>query len=174
MEYYACLLEAENRGFPTVDDAMVGAKDLKLSWSCAFSEEEPVVRSNIRYERACILYNVAALQSYLATSEDLATKDGRSKAIKLFGAAADHIRHLRTELMDGPSKDTDPSADLSAPCLSMCEYINLAQGQLCAYEAATNRPTQLHGLLAKIAVAAADLYNDALELLSGSDRQSAS
>jgi len=163
MEYYACLLEAENRGFPTADDAMVGAKDLKISWTCAFSEEEPVVRKNIRYERACVLYNVAALQSYLAATEDLSTKDGRSNAMKLFGAAATTFRHLRTDLMDGPSKDTDPSADLSAPCLSMCEYINLAQGQMCAYEAATNRPTQLHGLLAKIAAAAADLYNTALE-----------
>mmetsp|Transcript_15438 Transcript_15438/g.36871 ORF Transcript_15438/g.36871 Transcript_15438/m.36871 type:complete len:151 (+) Transcript_15438:59-511(+) len=48
MEYHACLLEAEKRGFPTVDDAMVGAKELKISWNCAFGEEEPIVRSNIR------------------------------------------------------------------------------------------------------------------------------
>ena len=60
MEYHACLLEAERRGFPTLDDAMIGAKELKLTWNCAFGEEGPIVRSNVRYERACVMFNVAS------------------------------------------------------------------------------------------------------------------
>ena len=163
MEYHACLLEAERRGFPTLDDAMIGAKELKLTWNCAFGEEEPIVRSNVRYERACVMFNVASLQSYIGASQDISTKEGRSKAIKMFGMAATTFGHLRTDLMEGESKDDNPSADLSPPALLMSEYINLAQGQYCAYEAATNRPTQMHGLLAKIAAAAADLYGKALE-----------
>jgi len=163
MEYHACLLEAEKRGFPTVDDAMVGAKELKISWNCAFGEEEPIVRSNVRYERACVLFDVASLQSFMGATEDISTKEGRSKATKMFGMAATTFGHLRRELMDGECRDENPSADLSSPALRMCEHINLAQGQYCAYEAATNRPTQLHGLLGKIAAATADLYGSALE-----------
>jgi len=163
MEYHACLLEAEERGFPTVDDAMVGAKELKLSWNSAFGEEEPIVRSNVRYERACVLFNVASLQSYIGSMQDMSNKEGRAKAINMFGSAATTFGHIRLALMDGESKDENPSADLSPPALLMSEYINLAQGQYCAYEAATNRPTQLHGLLRKIAAAAADLYGSALE-----------
>uniref|UniRef100_A0A7S0B0Q7 BRO1 domain-containing protein n=1 Tax=Minutocellus polymorphus TaxID=265543 RepID=A0A7S0B0Q7_9STRA len=163
MEYHACLLEAEKRGFPTVDDAMVGAKELKISWNCAFGEEEPIVRSNVRYERACVLFDVASLQSFMGATEDISTKEGRSKATKMFGMAATTFGHLRRELMDGECRGENPSADLSSPALRMCEHINLAQGQYCAYEAATNRPTQLHGLLGKIAAATADLYGSALE-----------
>ena len=162
MEYHACLLEAEKRGFPTVDDAMAGAKELKISWNCAFGEEEPIVRRNIRYERTSVLFNVASLQSYMGALEDISSKEGRSNAIKMFGQAASTFDHLRTDLMDGEGKDENPSADLSSPALLMCEHINLAQGQYCAYEAAINRPTQLHALLAKIAAAAADLYGSAL------------
>ena len=162
MQYHACLLEAENRGFPLLDDAAVGATELKLSWACAFSEEEPIIRSNIRYERACVLYNVAALKSHLAASEDLATKEGRSRAKLMFGQTASTLAHLRTELMAGSSKDPAPSADLSEPTLLMCEHIQLAQGQVCVYEAATSRSSTIHGLLAKIAMAASQLYGEAL------------
>mmetsp|Transcript_16438 Transcript_16438/g.33674 ORF Transcript_16438/g.33674 Transcript_16438/m.33674 type:complete len:403 (-) Transcript_16438:206-1414(-) len=162
-EYHACLLEAEDRGFPTTDDELVGSKDLRVSWESALGEERAVSRSNLRYERCCALFNVAALHSYRAAQEDhRGSKEGRSRAMRLHGKAAATLEHLRTELMAGPSADANPSADLTEPCLLMLESAERAQGQLCAYEAAAARPEPHHALLAKIAMGAADLYGEAL------------
>ena len=163
-EYHACLLAAERRGFPTLDDDLVGATQLKSSWNCAFGEEKPVTRSNLRYERSCALFDVAALHSFRASSEDHRnSKEGRSRALKRYGKAAATLAHLRTELMLGESADRNPSADLTEPCLLMFECSMKAQGQLGFYEAAAARPEPMHALLAKLATGAADLYGEALK-----------
>lgn len=158
MEYHAILIEGENLGFPVEDE--FGQTDLNVSWNCAFQRNgQKMKRSNIRYERICVLFNIAAFETYLATKVDFFSKPGLQSAIQRYNAAAGIMRHIRTELL--PSKETQKtSLDLSRPCLEMCEKIALAQAQACVYE--FSKYEFSNNVLAKIAMGACELYGEAI------------
>eukprot|EP00560_Eucampia_antarctica_P006974 CAMPEP_0197829046 /NCGR_PEP_ID=MMETSP1437-20131217/5523_1 /TAXON_ID=49252 ORGANISM="Eucampia antarctica, Strain CCMP1452" /NCGR_SAMPLE_ID=MMETSP1437 /ASSEMBLY_ACC=CAM_ASM_001096 /LENGTH=344 /DNA_ID=CAMNT_0043430521 /DNA_START=224 /DNA_END=1258 /DNA_ORIENTATION=+ len=177
-EYHACLLDCGLRNFPCTekDVSSNGAlvADLKLSWKSAFVNVDQeldanmTVRSNLTYERSCVLWNIAALESYCAAvHEDWKTKDGRAGALRRYGIAAAILKHIRLNLIDDANGDDGCSPDLSPQCLHMCERLMLAQGQMACYEAAkirsltANQP--MHNLLAKLAVGVADFYNEVLK-----------
>lgn len=108
MEYYAALVQCENYNFPIRDGI---ATELQLSWDCALefdaemtaasAASAPTSRSNIRYERACVLFNIAALHSYLASQEDGTDKPGLDRAMKRYKVAAALFKHLREKVMTG-------------------------------------------------------------------------
>lgn len=177
-EYHACLLACceQPANFPSIESNAESngahVADLKLSWKSAFQnlDDEPqeMVRANLTYERCCVLWNVAALESYCAAvHEDWRTKDGRAAALKRYGVAAAILKHIRLNLMDNATGESGYcSPDFSPQCLKMCERLMLAQGQMACYEAAKVRSltaTQpMHQLLAKLAVSVADYYNQVL------------
>ena len=176
-EYHACLLACEARNFPkSEEDAnKTGATNvnLQLSWKSAFThvdeELDPIIRANLTYERCCVLWNIAALESYCAAvHDDWKTKEGRASALKRYGVAAAILKHIRIDLIEDANIDDDvSSADLTPQCLHMCERLMLAQGQMACYEAAKVRcltaNPPMHQLLAKLAVGAADFYNQVLK-----------
>ena len=127
---------------------------------------QPMVRSNIRHERICILFNIGALESYLASTENLLSKQGLAKAAQRYNTSAGIFHHIRTELID--SKDPNPSIDLSPACLEMCEKLLSAQGQACVYDMARTNSKQMHSILAKLAMGAAELYGECI--LKANDR----
>lgn len=176
-EYHACLLACESRNFPTsekeADQTGATSVHLQLSWKSAFvhidEEADPIIRANLTYERCCVLWNIAALESYCAAiHEDWKTKEGRAAALKRYGIAAAILKHIRIDLLSLANVDEDvTSADLTPQCLYMCERLMLAQGQMACYEAAKIRSLTadppMHPLLAKLSVAVADFYNQVLK-----------
>lgn len=160
------LMECERIGVPIKDD--LGQTDLDILWECAFQRGgQPMRRSNIRHERTCVLFNIAALESYLASTEDLNTKQGLAKAVQRYNNAAGMFHTIKTQLL--PKRDPHPSIDLSPPCISMCESLLLAQAQACIYDMArSTSSTPLPSLLAKLAMAAAEYYGETV--LHANDR----
>lgn len=168
MEYQALLEECENCGFPVKDGE---ALELELGWECAFERDgQMMIRSNVRHERICVLFNIAALESYQASKEDLTTKEGLLSAVKKYNACAGIFRRVRTDLLfPPPDHDPDPSNDLSPSCLEMCEKVVSAQAQACVYDTARIHTKAHPSLLAKLAMGAAELFGEAL--LLGSERR---
>jgi len=148
--YHASLVEAENSGFPLTDYGTVGhagiegsgnAINLEVTWKSAFESTRTVRRANLRFERACVLFNIAALESYMAAEADRSTKSGTDLACKLFQNAAGIFQYLRKMKIDDPTNSRpDPEnnhklcVDFSNSCLSMLEYLMLAQAQACMFE----------------------------------------
>lgn len=162
MEYQAVLKKCEDVGFPVRDGE---ALELELGWDCAFERDgQLMIRSNIRHERICVLFNVAALESYLASKEDLSTKAGLVAAVKKYNVCAGIFRHLTTHLLPQQPPDVNPSNDLSVPCLSMCEKLTSAQAQSCIYDVARVHTRAKPSVLAKLAMGAAELFGEALLL----------
>ena len=67
--------------------ALINQINLPIPYSPAFplnSQATPLVLSNLQYERANILYNLAALYSNLAASEDRSHGDGIKRALAHF------------------------------------------------------------------------------------------
>eukprot|EP00957_Ditylum_brightwellii_P004356 330447-Ditylum_brightwellii.AAC.1 len=163
----------------------------RIEWSCPFqstgspsSHPSSVIstptttknydeQQNIRYERCSVLFNIAALESHLAKKEHDTHGNDQKKAltaaVSKFHTAASILEYLRTNVIP-PSLDLERQVnhdgtklDLSPAVLSMCEYAMLAQGQCCIYETAKLRPKPMHIMLAKIAIGAAELFDEALE-----------
>jgi len=179
VEYHACLVECERREFPTCGRyAQVnGSVDARLEfwWKDAFVSNDGhdensltvASKSHFHYERACVLWNIAALYTYRASQQDWSTKEGRTVVHLSYLLAARIFHHIRTVLLKETSH-ASLTSDLSPGSLSMCQSICLSQGQLCAYEALKIRLGQdplsipTHALLSKVAAGVAQHYDDAL------------
>lgn len=159
IEYHAALVELESLDFPLEDYKMEG---FKVDWECAFKKgDETTTRYNIAYERACILYDIASMESYLASQSNFQTKEGIKSAIHRYNATAGIFLHIRKNLL---LLDPKPSLDLTPVCLEMCETLMLAQAQSCIYDMAGSNPTPNHSILAKLAIGVSDLYVEAIKL----------
>jgi len=139
--YHASLVEAESRGFPAADDYPEGPEDT-VAWTSAFGTGKTVHRAGIRTERACVLFSVAALESYMGAY--LTTRVGAYAAIWRYQNAAGMFKHIREMEVDSTASIPDgdgPCSDLSSGCLSALEFLMLAQAQTCIYEKIAERWT---------------------------------
>lgn len=155
-EYHATLLEFEKRGFPTVDDEHNG---ISLTWRGAFATRQEETHYSLVYDRACTMWNVAALQSSLASTADCKNKDGCKEAISLSQSAAGILATLR-QLVENDDYST---VDFSASMISFWEKIFVAQGQLTIYKMCNlgDGTVRQHTTLAYLVQAAASLVSEA-------------
>jgi len=179
IEYHACLVECERRGFPTSGryaevNGSIAAR-IEFWWMDAFvskdgHDEDSLsvsTKSHFHYERACVLWNIAALYTYRASQQDWSTINGRTIVHSSYLHAARILNYVRTELL-AETPAASLTSDLSPDCLSMVQSVCLAQGQLCAYIALKERlakdpsSTSTLALLAKVAAGVAQHYDDTL------------
>mmetsp|Transcript_6339 Transcript_6339/g.11963 ORF Transcript_6339/g.11963 Transcript_6339/m.11963 type:complete len:413 (+) Transcript_6339:149-1387(+) len=186
IEYHACLVECINRGFPSDSrDADVnGTMDANLhfAWKNAFeeydgrNEEEGQCSqrgtTHFTFERACVLWNIAALYTFEAgTMEDWGSKEGRMTIKQKYALAASILRHIRD--LTKSEKEADLMPDLYQDSLEMCQRMCLMQGQMAAYEALKvklsepSATTSTYTLLAKISSQVANHADKALEASQG-------
>ena len=155
-EYHAALLEFQKQGFPTLDDEQNG---LNLCWKGAFALVQKETHHTLIWDRACTLWNAAALLSSKISTTDLSTKDGCKTAIACSQTASSILSTLQ-ELVQSEDYST---ADLSQPMLKFWQNVILAQGQECVYKMANLGDTvRQHSTLAYLAEGACHLYNQAL------------
>jgi hypothetical protein len=142
-EYHACLVACEERGFPTSgSNAAVNATleaKLRFEWQNAFRMIEGKddltslsrnVKTSFHYERACVLWNIAALKAHQAAEGDWSTKEGLMEINKSYALIA-NIFIVIKELL---KFENGLTSDLYETSLNMCQHISLAQRYLCAYE----------------------------------------
>ncbi|GAA5850405.1 hypothetical protein JCM9279_001404 [Rhodotorula babjevae] len=128
----------------------------------------PLALDNLEYERAAVLYNLAALHAILGTERRRSDEQGIKAAIASYQNAAGVLAHLVTliprftsSLHGGPAP-----ADLSVPNLSALRDMCLAQAQEVAWQKAVMDRLK-NGTVAKVAMRVAELYaaaRDAAEL----------
>ncbi|KIJ50961.1 hypothetical protein M422DRAFT_158756 [Sphaerobolus stellatus SS14] len=143
--------------------------NLQIPYSPAFplnSRTSPLILSNLHYERANVLYNLATLYCNLAASEDRSHGDGIKRALANFQNAAGVLSHLISSaipaLQESLSAGVPLPADLSPQLLKALQCLMLAQAQECFWQraAADNMKNVLVG---KLAAKTSSLYGEALE-----------
>jgi hypothetical protein len=92
----------------------------------------------IQYEKASVLYNIAAIYSQLGTSERLWTADGLKNASVYFQKAAGVLTFLRDMLVTRFKVKIENSSDLHESTLSAVIALMLAQAAECYYEKAVH------------------------------------
>jgi hypothetical protein len=169
-EYAASLKECEARGFPTTDEAGEG---LSLQWGSATDDEKSLVASetethgSITWERANILYNIAALKAFQASQQDVNSRAGWNKAGVHLQNASCIIQYIRTDLL--PKVGAFQSQVLSANFLHVWEIFLLAEAQRTTYQTFRCLPRPEHSMLAKLAAGAAQLYQQVEDLCQESE-----
>ncbi|KAF8589825.1 pH-response regulator [Ramaria rubella] len=152
--------------------------NLPIPYSRAFSQNAPpLTLSNLAYERANVLYNLAVLYCRLATSEDRSNGEGIKRAVAHFQNAAGTLSHLMACALPSLKNSLPPNTalpyDLSEPFLQALERLMLAQAQECFWLGASLKDTVKNLLLSKLSFKTSLLYRDTLDAMESDSATSA-
>lgn len=159
-DYHATLLEFQKRGFPSVDD---DANGVVLCWKGAFATSQKETHHTLVWDRACTLWNTAALLSSMIQT-NYPKLDTKETCKLVVGQCQTASTILSTLLQMVESEQQYATADLCPPMIHYWEQLFLAQGQVGIYKLANlgTSTVRNHSTLAYLAKAASNLYNDAL------------
>lgn len=161
--YYDQLVAIETK-FPMTENQI----RINFKWQDAFNKESlfsgkrALTIANGSFERVCILFNIAALQSQIAAAQNMNSDDGLKTTAKLFQQSSGIFAHLQAVSLS--SVQNDPTPDLHPDTLNALGALMLAQAQDSIVRKAMNDKMK-PGVVAKLALQCSDLYADAMKLL---------
>merc|ERR1719367_1893235 len=112
--------------------------------------------TSLLYEKACVLFNVAAISTKLASAQDLGEEEGLRRATQLLQSAAG-VFSAMTAPLPADCTEQKPTPDLSPDCLEALSSLFLAQAQDCVLRKAV-RDQKKAAVVAKLAAHAKVLY----------------
>ncbi|TGJ84217.1 hypothetical protein E0Z10_g4518 [Xylaria hypoxylon] len=139
--------------------------------SLGYNIERPIVHNNLQFERANIIYNLAALYSHLAINSNRTDTEGLKTAASFFNQAAGVLTHLKNEII--PELRTTPPDDMDEHSLESLIQLQLAQSQECFWSKAV-MDRYKDASIAKLAAKVSDFYNLAGEAAMRSEAVSSS
>ncbi|KAK2721819.1 hypothetical protein QYM36_003960 [Artemia franciscana] len=119
--------------------------------------------TSLTWERFCVLFNIGALQSQIASLQNINQDEGLKKASKLFQHASGIFMHLRSLLPIalGPN---EPTPDIQSDSLYALSELMLAQAQEAVTIKAINDKMK-PATIAKLASQASGFYSETQKLL---------
>ncbi|BES95190.1 unnamed protein product [Nesidiocoris tenuis] len=118
--------------------------------------------SSLSYERLCILFNIGALHSAIAASQNLTSDEGLKLAVKLFQQSSGIFQYLKTSVIS--AIQVDPTPDLSAETLAALSALMLAQAQeVFFHKAIFDRMKE--AVVAKLCAQCTEFYAEAMVAL---------
>lgn len=126
-----------------------------------FGEKLSLTISTLAYEKVCVLFNIAALQSSVAATQSLESDEGLKLAAKLFQQSAGIFNYLKGNVMMAIQQE--PTPDISPETLGALSTLMIAQAQEIFVHKAIH-DSMKDGIVAKLASQAEELYADALKL----------
>ncbi|PPQ95240.1 hypothetical protein CVT26_014931 [Gymnopilus dilepis] len=134
---------------------------LSIPYAPAFLPDAiPIALRNLLFERASVLFNLAALYSQLAASQDRSASEGIKRAASYYQQAAGTLGFLQSSVIPkltyAPDDEQIP-LDLSSGFIKGLEWLMLAQAQECTWQLAKISQYR-NSLIAKIAAATSTLY----------------
>ncbi len=114
------------------------------------------------YERLCVLFNIAAQASDIASTQQFDSDDGLKTAMKLYQLAAGAFSFIRDSALT--TTRSDCTTDFYHETLTCLISIMLAHAQEVFYHKAVN-DKKTEGLNSKLAMQCSDFYADALKNL---------
>ncbi|XP_004704046.1 tyrosine-protein phosphatase non-receptor type 23 isoform X1 [Echinops telfairi] len=135
-----------------------------VTWTEIFSGKA-VAHEDIKYEQACILYNLGALHSMLGASDKRVSEEGMKVSCTHFQCAAGAFAYLREHFPQAYS------VDMSRQILTLNVNLMLGQAQECLLEKSMldNRKSFL---VARISAQVVDYYKEACRALENPETAS--
>ncbi|XP_064594708.1 programmed cell death 6-interacting protein-like isoform X2 [Liolophura sinensis] len=141
---------------------------VQFKWRDAFDKESlfsgkrTLAISSGSYEKVCMLFNIGALQSQIASVQSLESDEGLKMSVKLFQQSAGVFGHLKDIVLSHIQQD--PTPDMNPDTLNALSALMLAQAQESFFRKAT-ADRMKEGVIAKVAGQCSDLYADAMKLM---------
>ncbi|XP_055269672.1 tyrosine-protein phosphatase non-receptor type 23 isoform X3 [Moschus berezovskii] len=137
---------------------------VSVTWTEIFSGKS-VAHEDIKYEQACILYNLGALHSMLGAMDKRVSEEGMKVSCTHFQCAAGAFSYLREHFPQAYS------VDMSRQILTLNVNLMLGQAQECLLEKSMldNRKSFL---VARISAQVVDYYKEACRALENPDTAS--
>lgn len=161
--YYDQLCAIENK-LPIAENQI----RVNFKWRNAFDKESLFGGKQIlgiasgAYEKVCILFNIAALQSQIAEVQNHDSDEGLKTSAKYFQMAAGIFGHLKDIVLSHVQQE--PTPDLSPDTLNALSALMVAQAQEAIYrKAAADKMKE--AMVAKIAHQCSELFSDAMKLM---------
>mmetsp|Transcript_19322 Transcript_19322/g.25451 ORF Transcript_19322/g.25451 Transcript_19322/m.25451 type:complete len:783 (+) Transcript_19322:1-2349(+) len=155
--YYVELCHAEPN-FPVSDSEI----KVHFSWGDAFKITRKSAMTNYAFEKAGVLYNLASLESHVASLFDRTDPQGLKMASHHFKIAAGIYQYIRDELV--PKLKGVVTSDISMQGLGMAVAVMQAQSQACIFELSAGNRAQKNmkpALLAKLANQVSEYFSRA-------------
>ena len=154
------MLDLENR-------VNLDAANIKVPfvwYNCSAGDDKKIIVSaaNIRFEEACVLFNVAASYIQLAGMESKSTSEGLKKACNYYMQAAGVFQYICDNLTS--NFDVPTPADVSPVSLNFLLKWSLAAAQECFVVKGIIEKSIKDGMLSKLSLATGQMYETAREL----------
>jgi len=119
--------------------------------------------TNLLFEKACVLYNIAALATQIGATQDLNFEDSMKKAVRLYQQAAGILEAISVPTSSSPTEQK-PTPDLLPESAAALASITLAQAQeIVLRKAVIDNKKNI--VIAKLAEKTGDLYEKCQELM---------
>ncbi|XP_041933071.1 programmed cell death 6-interacting protein isoform X2 [Alosa sapidissima] len=139
---------------------------LTFTWKDAFDKGSlfggsvKLALACLGYEKTCVLFNIGALASQIASEQNLDSDEGLKAAAKNYQLASGAFAHIKDTVLSMLSRE--PTMDISPETASTLSQIMLAQAQEVFCIKATSDKMK-DAIIAKLANQAADFYGDAFK-----------
>ncbi|XP_062384801.1 programmed cell death 6-interacting protein isoform X2 [Sardina pilchardus] len=139
---------------------------LTFTWKDAFDKGSlfggsvKLALACLGYEKTCVLFNIGALASQIASEQNLDSDEGLKAAAKNYQLASGAFAHIKDTVLSMLSRE--PTMDISPETASTLGQIMLAQAQEVFCIKATSDKMK-DAIIAKLANQAADFYGDAFK-----------
>uniref|UniRef100_A0A674MQV8 Programmed cell death 6-interacting protein n=1 Tax=Takifugu rubripes TaxID=31033 RepID=A0A674MQV8_TAKRU len=161
LRYYDQLCAVEPK-FPFSENQLC----LTFTWKDAFDKGSlfggsvKLALASLGYEKTCVLFNVAALASQIASEQNLDNDEGLKTAAKYYQLASGAFGHIKDTVLSALNRE--PTMDISPETMGTLSTIMLAQAQEVIFlKAASDKMKD--AVIAKLANQAADFYGDAFK-----------
>ncbi|KAG7457825.1 hypothetical protein MATL_G00231450 [Megalops atlanticus] len=161
LRYYDQLCAVEPK-FPFSENQMC----LTFTWKDAFDKGSlfggsvKLALACLGYEKTCVLFNVGALASQIASEQNLDSDEGLKAAAKFYQLASGAFAHIKDTVLSALNRV--PTMDISPDTVGTLSQIMLAQAQEVFFLKATSDKMK-DAIIAKLANQAADFYGDAFK-----------
>uniref|UniRef100_A0AAR2JE98 Programmed cell death 6-interacting protein n=1 Tax=Pygocentrus nattereri TaxID=42514 RepID=A0AAR2JE98_PYGNA len=139
---------------------------LTFTWKDAFDKGSlfggsvKLALASLGYEKTCVLFNVGALASQIASEQNLDNDEGLKAAAKFYQLASGAFAHIKDTVLSALNRE--PTMDISPETVGTLSQIMLSQAQEVFVLKATADKMK-DAVIAKLANQAADFYGDAFK-----------
>ncbi|XP_075147952.1 programmed cell death 6-interacting protein-like protein AliX [Haematobia irritans] len=151
-------------------ETKIPANELQIpfKWKDAFDKGTifggriSLTHTSLAYEKVCVLFNIAALQSNVAAMQPTDSDEGLKLSIKLFQLSAGIFQHLKAAVP--AAVPSEPTPDLNQDTLAVLQALMISQAQE-VFVMKAIKDNMKENIIAKLCCQCEEFYSDVLRAM---------